>query len=488
MKNYLDTVINVYYDELPTVIDLLGYICKNKVKLHIIKINMIYTKNNKIEWNKINKLISKYDSLFYEPITSSNKMPEFADIYFTTEYLPGHTLKRQYTKYIFIYHSINQLSWIDKNKNKVVSNNVRYFFQFDVIIQLKKTQPTLRESILKYYPNIFRDRINNFFNTFTIKPDENSINKILDIDPNKTIFNKIYSFGLWVDARILHKSGVKKELSFSGDGSDIGISDKIIETVSSFIKKNNVTQIIDLSCGDMKWMSIVLKKNKQITDYHGNDVSLTAIKMAQNNVSHRKGLNITFSNCNTSHKSFSKKLSKIIKGKTLIISRLTLQHMTNQEIIGTIKNLIKYVKFDFIGLSSIKTLFKVNNKWLPDKSSNSQDINRGGYRGINLNEHPFNKAKPMTVVNDQIHLIGKESHKELIDVNYYRYNEFIKLKKIKKYYIEHTFTSYGSKVHKKIKKEKCKIYKIKHINNLLEKNINQEILTNKRKWYTLLPT
>jgi hypothetical protein len=212
--------------------------------------------------------------------------------------------------------------------------------------------------------------------------------------------------------------------------------------------------------------------------------------MAQKNIKKRDNLNLTFSNCNTSHKQFAKNLSKIMKGTSLIISRLTLQHMTNEEIINTVKNLIKYVNFTYIGLSSIKTLFNIRNEWVLQKSTNSQDINRGGYRGINLDEQPFDKAKPFVVMDDQIHLIGRNSHKELIDIYFYTYNEFIKLRQIKKQYEKHKFISYMKGGYTKITnnkddKNKYKIYKITNINSLLNKKDHFEISNTERNWYTL---
>lgn len=488
-KGYLDCVINIYHDEIINIIPIIGNICDSiEIKLNIIKLKISnrYNKySTNINWDNINEICKKYKSLLFNPKNNSIIMPEFADIYFTTEYTPSHTIQRQYMKYVLLYYDIKQLTWTDKNNNKVESNNIRWFFQFDVIIQLKETIPSLRESIIKYYPKIFSDKINNFFNIYSFGPDRKCMENILNIDPNKTIFNKIYTFGLWIDTRIMHKKGVKNELSFSGDGSDVGVSDTIIASLSKFITDNNVTQIIDLSCGDMKWMSILLDKNKQITDYHGNDVSLNAIKIAQTNIKKRDNLNITFSTCNTSHELFAKKLKHIMKGTSLIISRLTMQHMTNEEIINTIKNLIKYVNFTYIGLSSIKTILQIRDEWIIQQGLNRNDINRGGYRGINLDEYPFDDCLPFAIMDDQTHIIGKNKHKELIDIYFYTNKEFSKLRDIKKRYIKHNFISYMQGGVSVIDKKIYKFYEIKNIDELLNKKDNYEIIDNKKKWYTL---
>lgn len=501
LKKNLDCIININNDELLTIIPVIGNICdSNETKLNIIKFNItnIYDKfSNKNNWTTINNICKHYTSLSIDQTNINGyKMPEFADIYFTTEYVPSHTLKRQYNKYVFIYHDIKQLSWTDKTKNVVESNNVRYFFQFDAIIILQDTKPSLREYIIKYYPDTFTDKINNFFNTYSFIPDRKCMQCINEIDPCKTIFDKTYTFGLWVNSKIIHKTGITANISFSGDGSDLGISDQIIKTMSDFIKNNGVTQIIDLSCGDMKWMSIVLKENKQITDYHGNDVSLNAIRLAQHNITNRDGLNISFSNCNTAHKLFAKNIGKILKGTSLIFSRLTLQHMTNQEIINTIRNLIKIPprgastkgggKFSFFGLSSIKTVYNIRNEWIKQPSTNGQDINRGGYRAIDMDEPPYDNAKPISIFNDQVRMFGKNTQ-ELIDVHFYNYAEFSKLKNIKSKFTKHNYTSYihgGDKLHK-LPKNKYKIYKIKKINLLLDKTDNIEENNKKRIWYTI---
>lgn len=490
-KNILDCVVNIYHDEIMDIMPLIGNICDlAELKLNIIKCNItnIYDKyRNSSNEKNIISICSRYKSL---NITGNSittlKMPEYADIYFTTEYLSSHSLKRQYSKYVLIYYDLKQLSWFDKKKNEYVeSNNLRYFFQFDAVIILKETEPTLRESILKYYPDVYKDKINNYFDKCIFSPDRVCMEQIKLINPDKDIFDRIYGFGLWVDARKLHKDGITKELSFSGDGSDVGTSDKIIETLSKFIVDYGITQIIDLSCGDMKWMSVVLDKNKQITDYHGNDVSLNGIRMAQNNIKKRDTLNITFSNCNTSHKQFAKNLNKIIKGTSLIFSRMTMQHMTNEEIINTIKNLIKYVKFSYIGLSSIKTIIKIRGEWVLQSNTNGQDINRGGYRGVDLDVPPYNIAMPVAILDDQEHMISKVMHKELYVINYYTNNEFSKLRKIKKKFVPHEFQSYMTGGAEIKDKHKHKIYKISNINDLLNKTENIESINNKRIWYTI---
>jgi hypothetical protein len=311
--------------------------------------------------------------------------------------------------------------------------------------------------------------------------------RINAINPCENIFDKTYSFGLWVDSRILHTQGITDNISFSGCGSDTGISDQIIQSFSKFIQNYGVTQIIDLSCGDMKWMSVVLEKNTQITYYHGNDVSLNALRMAQHNLKKRKGLSISFSNCNTSHKKFAKNLGKIITGTSLIISRMTFQHMTNQEIIHTIKNLIQYTKFTYIALTSIISLYNIRGEWIKQPSVNGHDINRGGYRGINMNEPPYDIAQPLEIMDDQIHAISRNMHRELHDMHYYNYQEFSKLKNIKSKFIKHDYVPYmvGCHLPSKPIKNKYKIYKIKYINRLLNKMENIESSSVKRIWLTL---
>jgi hypothetical protein len=488
-KNMLDCVINIYHDEILDIVPLIGNICDlAEVKLNIVKFNITnkYDKyRNTANVNNITSICTRYKSLSNMANSIAKiKMPEFADIYFTTEYLPSHTLKRQYSKYVLIYYDTKQLYWTDKTKKEVEGNNIRYFFQFDAIIILKETEPTLRESILKYYPDVYKDKINDYFDKYSFVPNRMCMEHIKLIEPNKNIFDRIYSFGLWIDARYMHKNGITNNLSFSGDGSYDGISDTIIETLSKFIADYNITQIIDLSCGDMKWMSVVLDKNKQITDYHGNDVSLTVIRMAQKNIKKRDNLNISFSNCNTSHKRFAKNLSKIIKGTSLIFSRLTIQHMTNEEIINTFRNLIKYVKFSYFGISSIKSLINIHDEWIVLDDTNGQDINRGGYRGVDLDLPPYDIVQPVAILDDQVHKSSKV-HKELLVIYYYTYNEFIKLKKIKKKFIKHEFQSYMSGGAVEIPKNKYKIYKMNKIDELLNKTDNIESTNDIRIWYTI---
>ena len=96
-------------------------------------------------------------------------------------------------------------------------------------------------------------------------------------------------------------------------------------------------------------------------------------------------------------------------------------------------------------------------------------------------------------MDDQIHLIGRNSHKELIDIYFYTYNEFIKLRQIKKRYEKHKFVSYMKGGYTKITNNKddknkykiYKIYKITNINSLLNKKDHFEVSDIERKWYTL---
>ena len=76
-------------------------------------------------------------------------------------------------------------------------------------------------------------------------------------------------------------------------------------------------------------------------------------------------------------------------------------------------------------------------------------------------------------------------HKELLVINYYTYNEFIKLKKIKKKFVKHIFESYMSGGAVEIPKNKYKIYKMDTIEELLNKTDNIESTNDKRIWYTI---
>ena len=166
---------------------------------------------------------------------------------------------------------------------------------------------------------------------------------------------------------------------------------------------------------------------------------------------------------------------------------MTFQHMTNQEIIGTIRNLIRYTKFTYIALTSIKSLYNIRGEWIKQPSVNGHDINRGGYRAVNMNERPYDVAQPLEIMDDQIHTISRNMHRELHDMHYYGYQEFSKLKNIKSKFIKHDYVPYmmGGQIPPTPIKNKYKIYKIKYINRLLDKIENIESSSAKRIWFTL---
>lgn len=478
--NILDCVVNIDINEILTIVPLIGSLCQSAgLTLNILKFNFTNKKTqleNILNLDIIKNICLQYKSLIFNNNILSS-MPERADIYFTTDYLSSHCIMRQYTRYIFIYHNISQLEWRDGVEKKA-AYNVRRFFHYDAIILMQPTTPSLKQTILEYFPPFFKEKINNYFDKYTYQPDRTTMEIIKQIDPDTYIFNKIYEFGIWVDERSLLTR--KDQISFSGDGSDIGTTNKVLESLGGFINEYNITQIIDLSCGDMKWMSVLLNNQKTITHYHGNDVSLVALKLAQKNIIQRDGLSITFSNNNISSPKFSKKLNKIVTQNSLILIRLTIQHMSNQEIMNTFKNLIKYVKFKYIICSSIQPLVKINDEWRQAVSMTSSDINRGGYRDINLDDPPYSNARPFTVLDDQIHFMG-QYQKEIITLYCYTNETFKALKNMKNYFIKKI-------IREKNINDKTKInytfFKINKIHKLLEKKNTNEVNNQTKIWYS----
>jgi len=78
----------------------------------------------------------------------------------------------------------------------------------------------------------------------------------------------------------------KQNESYSGPGSDLQHTDKLIEQLPVFIKKYNIRSIVDVPCGDFNYMKHI---NLEAINYKGYDVSPNCISMCdkfkQNNIS-----------------------------------------------------------------------------------------------------------------------------------------------------------------------------------------------------------
>ncbi len=168
--------------------------------------------------------------------------------------------------------------------------------------------------------------------------------------------------------------------SLSGGGSNEQSTSILINELISFIKTNNIKSILDIPCGDWKWMSTVNLGN---INYIGCDIVPDLIE-ANNNKYKNKSVNF-----------FVKSLiDDELPDSDFIIIRDLLVHLDDEDIIKCLKNIKKY-NYKFIGITNYPGLevnkrrilgdyFRLGDKWRP----------------MNLSKEPYNLPNPTYNLSD----------------------------------------------------------------------------------------
>lgn len=173
-------------------------------------------------------------------------------------------------------------------------------------------------------------------------------------------FTRIYKTGEW-------KAPFGTE---SGPGSVKQLAKKYFAFLTSFVKRNNIQTILDLGCGDFNLM-----KHFDFTSvtYTGVD----AVKhVIDSNVTRYSASNISFV-----HADITTHISEQLYD--LVIIKDVLQHLSNDQIIQTVKN-INYAKYILV--------YNDFGRNTPHNNS----IRAGECRTINLQKPPFSfKTEPL---------------------------------------------------------------------------------------------
>lgn len=177
-------------------------------------------------------------------------------------------------------------------------------------------------------------------------------------------FTNIYNNNLW---------SMNQSESRSGLGSTNEYTANIQSKLVNFIRANNVSNVLDTSCGDWNWM-------KHIKDIYSNKCAYTGIdiveKIVNDNIS-------KFSNgyINFIHSDFLSYLKQQDDNSIdLILCRHTLEHLPEQYNLEFLKEAKRVCKYLFV------TSYISETKYNSNISSN--DISP--YRPILLNKHPYN--------------------------------------------------------------------------------------------------
>ncbi|MGY3614269.1 class I SAM-dependent methyltransferase [Bradyrhizobium sp. USDA 10063] len=180
----------------------------------------------------------------------------------------------------------------------------------------------------------------------------------------REVFSQIYSKNVWVE--------FKDQESLSGAGSTQYAADKIVRSLSAFLREVGCRRLVDIGCGDFNWMRAV----EGDFDYLGIDVVPSVV---EENTARFQNERRRFICLDASRNP--------IETGDVALCREVLFHLSFTDAKRLISN-IKAAGFKYIILTSDKSI------WF------NSDIRNGDFRRINLQLAPFNFPAP---------------HKELID-------------------------------------------------------------------------
>jgi len=158
-----------------------------------------------------------------------------------------------------------------------------------------------------------------------------------------------------------------------GPGSTLGYTENLRLNLGNFLKKHNITSMIDAPCGDYSWMSVT--DLPSIQEYIGGDIVEFLIEANQ-----QKYPNHVFKQIDLTQDT--------LPNVDLLFCRDCLLHLSFKDIDNVFRN---------ISRSNIKYVLLSN--WYED-SENSREIQTGEARYINFLESPFNFAQPIDSITD----------------------------------------------------------------------------------------
>ena len=188
------------------------------------------------------------------------------------------------------------------------------------------------------------------------------ISKFQNMSTNE-VFTEIYNNNLW-----------KSSESISGTGSDISQTKSLIKDLDKLLTDMTITSVLDIPCGDFKWMQ---KVDLLKIDYIGADIVDELIK--SNIRQYKERGNFKFKVLNL--------ITDPLPKSDIIIVRDCLVHLSYENIYSAIKN-IKSSGSKYL-LATTFTNYHLNF-----------DIVTGEWRPLNLQEKPFNFPSPILVINE----------------------------------------------------------------------------------------
>jgi len=174
------------------------------------------------------------------------------------------------------------------------------------------------------------------------------------------IFLDIYNTNFWRDQE-----------SRSGTGSSIIKTRRLADNLPELFKQFDIKSILDLPCGDYNWMRIV---NLSDIEYTGADLVPEIVK--DNRIKYPE---VNFIELDL--------IDGEIPYADLVLIRDCLVHFPNQLVFKSLYN---------ICLSDCKYVLTTT---FPEHV-NTNDIEMGKWRALNLEADPFNLPKPLYIINE----------------------------------------------------------------------------------------
>ena len=159
--------------------------------------------------------------------------------------------------------------------------------------------------------------------------------------------------------------------SFSGIGSSLAYTENYRNNLLKIIKKYNIENIFDCSCGDWNWMKEI---TEHLPNYVGNDVVKSLIEK-NNKLYGKNNISFVFGDMITTLEKYEDKKFD------LIICRHTFEHLPEEYCINAINEFKRVCKYAII----------TTNNSLNVSNADISKVANGNSRGIHLHLSPYNQ-------------------------------------------------------------------------------------------------
>ena len=182
--------------------------------------------------------------------------------------------------------------------------------------------------------------------------------------------SRVYQYNLWGSSE-----------SRSGTGSSPLQTMYIEHEVPALFERLEVDSVLDIPCGDFRWMKKALSRSTKPISYHGADIVPKLIE-----------LNKQYESDNISFSCLDITSSELPKAD-LVFTRDCLVHLSDSQILKAFKN-IKDSGSSYIAMTHFSWFH------MPNKSLSDEDIVGGNWRKINFRAKPFYMPMPIDFISE----------------------------------------------------------------------------------------